>query len=167
MKEINRKMRGTVRQMRDLPLNIALKEDFVMILLFNFRQKPWYFYEIEDSKEREEMGSIQSTKFERWLNMKSKTLHHFLDIVRYGTSYSVDVPRDMVMVYKSLIYRHLSFERPGSFCVDHSPREVQTQLRTLTDTTNWNLSAYLYMALWRNFPGEYCGSKYVKVTVIP
>ena len=52
MKGINRKMCGTVRQMRDLPLNIALKEDFVMILLFNFRQKPWYFYELEDSKER-------------------------------------------------------------------------------------------------------------------
>ena len=42
MKGINRKMCGTVSQMRDLPLNIALKEDFVMILLFNFRQKPWY-----------------------------------------------------------------------------------------------------------------------------
>ena len=52
MKGMNRKMCGTVRQMRDLPLNIALKEDFVMILLFNFRQKPWYFYELEDSKER-------------------------------------------------------------------------------------------------------------------
>ena len=45
-------MCGTVRQMRYLPLNIALNEDFVMILLFNFRQKPWYFYEFEDSKER-------------------------------------------------------------------------------------------------------------------
>ena len=45
-------MCGTVRQMRYLPLNIALNEDFVMILLFNFRQKPWYFYELEDSKER-------------------------------------------------------------------------------------------------------------------
>ena len=52
MKGINRKMCGTVRQMRDLPLKIALKEDFVMILLFNFRQKPCYFYELEDSKER-------------------------------------------------------------------------------------------------------------------
>ena len=68
--------------------------------------------------------------------MKSKALHHFLDIVRYGTSYSVAVPRDMVMVYKSLIYRQLSLERPGSFCVDHSPREVQIQLGILTDTTN-------------------------------
>ena len=52
MKGMNRKMCGTVRQMRDLPLNIALKEDFVMILLFYFRQKPCYFYELEDSKER-------------------------------------------------------------------------------------------------------------------
>ena len=86
---------------------------------------------------------------------------------RCGTSYSVAVPRDMVMVYKSLIYRHLSFERPGSFCVDHSSREVQTQLGMLTDTTNLNLTAYLYMAVWMNYPGEYCGSKYVKVTIIP
>ena len=31
-------MCGTVSQMRDLPLNIALKEDFVMILMFSFRQ---------------------------------------------------------------------------------------------------------------------------------
>ena len=99
--------------------------------------------------------------------MKSKALHHFLDIVRYGTSYSVAVPRDMVMVYKSLIYRHLSFERPGSFCVDHSSREVQTQLGMLTDTTKSNLTAYLYMAVWMNYPGEHCGSKYVKVTIIP
>ena len=52
MKGMNRKMCRTVRQMRDLPLNIALKEDFVMIILFNFRQKPCYFYELEDSIER-------------------------------------------------------------------------------------------------------------------
>ena len=36
------------------------------------------------------------------------------------TSYSIAVPRVMVMVYKSLIYRHLPFERPGSCCVDHT-----------------------------------------------
>ena len=52
MKRMNRKMCRTVRQTRDLPLNIALKEVFVMIQLFSFRQKPWYFYELEDSKER-------------------------------------------------------------------------------------------------------------------
>ena len=37
MKGMNRKMCRTVRQVRDLPLNIALKEDFIMILLFSFR----------------------------------------------------------------------------------------------------------------------------------
>ena len=52
MKGMNRKICRTVRQMRDMPLNIALKEVFVMIQLFSFRQKPWYFYELEDSKER-------------------------------------------------------------------------------------------------------------------
>ena len=48
MKGMNRKMCRTVRQMRDMPLNISLKEVFVMIQ----KQKPWYFYELEDSKER-------------------------------------------------------------------------------------------------------------------
>ena len=52
IKGMNRKMCRTIRQMRDLPLKIALKEDFVMILMFSFRKKPWYFYELEDSKER-------------------------------------------------------------------------------------------------------------------
>ena len=97
----------------------------------------WYYCSVLDKNHgiscvsmgwEEEMSSIQSTKFERWSNVKSKALHHFLDIVRCGTSYSVAFPRDMVMVYKSLIYRYLPFERPGSLFVDHSSHEVQTQL---------------------------------------
>ena len=35
-RDTNRKMSCTVRQMRDLTINISLKEDFVMILLFCF-----------------------------------------------------------------------------------------------------------------------------------
>ena len=52
MKGMNRKICWTVRQTRDLPLNIALKEDFVIIIFFSSRKIPWYFYELEDSKER-------------------------------------------------------------------------------------------------------------------
>ena len=52
MKGMNRKLCWTVRQMRDLLLNVALKEDFVIIIFFSSRKIPWYFYELEDSKER-------------------------------------------------------------------------------------------------------------------
>ena len=83
------------------------------------------------------------------------------------TSYSIAVPRDMVTVYKSLIHRHLPFERQGSCCVDHTSHQVQTQLGMFTDTTNWNLKAYLYMAARMDFPGEYCVSNYVKLKMIP
>ena len=38
--------------MSDLLLNIALKEDFVIIIFFSSRKIPWYFYELEDSKKR-------------------------------------------------------------------------------------------------------------------
>ena len=57
MKGMNRKMCRTVRQMRDLPLNIAFKEDFVMILLFSFRQKPWYFMREYGLRRRNEFHS--------------------------------------------------------------------------------------------------------------
>ena len=83
------------------------------------------------------------------------------------TSYNIVVPRHIVIVYESLIHRHLPFERPGSCRVDHTVHPVETQVETLTDTTNRNLPANLYMASWMDFPGEYCGSKYVKVTMIP
>ena len=55
----------------------------------------WYYCSVLDKNHgiscvsmgwEEEMSSIQSTKFERWSNVKSKALHHFLDIVRCGTS---------------------------------------------------------------------------------
>ena len=52
MKGMNRKICWTVRQMRDLLLNFALKEDFVIIIFFSSRKIPWYFYELEDSKKR-------------------------------------------------------------------------------------------------------------------
>ena len=38
----NRKMCYTVRQMRHLPLNITLEEDFVIIQLFSFQKKKWW-----------------------------------------------------------------------------------------------------------------------------
>ena len=52
MKGMNRKICWTVRQMRDLLLNFALKEDFVIIIFFSYRKIPWYLYELEDSKKR-------------------------------------------------------------------------------------------------------------------
>ena len=73
----------------------------------------------------------------------------------------------MAMVYESLIHRHLPFERPGSCRVDHAFHPVHTQVGLLTNTINRNLTAYQYMAAWMDFPGEYCGSKYVKVTIMP
>ena len=36
LRDPNRKVCCTVRQRRDLPLNITLKEDFVMVLLLSF-----------------------------------------------------------------------------------------------------------------------------------
>ena len=137
MKGMNRKICWTVRQMRDLPLNIALKEDFVIIIFFSSRKIPssLFGYRAMWNKPR--------------------------------TGYSIAVPRDMVTVYKSLIHRHLPFERQGSCCVDHTSHQVQTQLGMFTDTTNWNLKAYLYMAARMDFPGEYCVSKYVKLKMIP
>ena len=83
------------------------------------------------------------------------------------TSYSTAVPRDMVTVYKSLIHIHLPFERQGSCCFGHTSHQVQTQLGMFTDTTNWNLKAYLYLAARMDFPGEYCVSNYVKLKMIP
>ena len=90
MKGMNRKICWTVRQMRDLPLNIALKEDFLIIIFFSSRKIPssLFGYRAMWNKPR--------------------------------TGYSIAVPRDMVTVYKSLIHRHLPFERQGSCCVDHT-----------------------------------------------
>ena len=55
----------------NLPLNIALKEDFVMILLFSFRKKPWYFYELEDSKERTAWVWVEKKK---WVPFRARSL---------------------------------------------------------------------------------------------
>ena len=71
MKGMNRKICRTVRQMRDMPLNIALKEVFVMIQLFSFRQKPWYFYELEDSKERNAWVWVEKKK---WVPFRARSL---------------------------------------------------------------------------------------------
>ena len=44
------------------------------------------------------------------------------------TSYNIVVPRHTVIVYESLIHRHLPFERPGSCRVDHTVHPVETQV---------------------------------------
>ena len=79
----------------------------------------WYYCSILDKNHGISMNSRTLKRGLREYGLRRRnefhSEHEVWEMIKHEIEgpYSVAVPRDMVMVYKSLIYRHLSFERPG------------------------------------------------------